>query len=81
MSLSVSAFRLTLGDFNCRSKSWWDGDISTKEGIGLELVSSSHGLHQLITDPIHILPQSSSCTDLIFNDQPNLVIGSGVHSF
>ena len=80
MSLSYPAFRLILGDFNCRSNSWWKGDISTKEGIDLESVSSSHGLHQLITDPTHILPQSSSCIDLIFIDQPNLVIDSGVHS-
>ena len=27
----------------------------------------------------HILPQSSSCFDLIFIDQPNLVFESGVH--
>ena len=80
MSLSNPAFRLILGDFNCRSSFWWDGNISTKEGIGLESVSSTHGLHQLIIDPTYILPQSSSCIDLIFIDQPNLVIDSGVHS-
>ena len=28
----------------------------------------------------HILPQSSSCIDFIFIDQPNLVIDSGIHS-
>ena len=80
MSLSNPAFRLILKDFNCRSNSWWEGDFSTKEGIDLESVSSSHGLHKLITDPTHIFPQSSPCIDLIFIDQPNLVIGSGVHS-
>ena len=80
MSLSNPAFRLILGDFNCRSNSWCKGDISTKEGISLESVSSSLGVHQLITDPTHILLQSSSCTDLIFIDQTNLVIDSGVHS-
>ena len=80
MSLGNPAFRLILGDFNYRSNSWWEGDISTKEGIDLELVSSSHGLHQLITDTTHILPQFSSRIDLIFIDQTNLVINSGVHS-
>ena len=80
MSLSNPVFRLILGDFNCRSNSWWKGNICTKEGIYLESVSPSHGLHQLITDPTHILPQSSSCIDLILIDQPNLVIVSGVHS-
>ena len=80
MSLNNPAFRLISGDFNCKSNSRWEGDISTKKGINLESVSSSHGLHQLITDPTHILRQSSSCIDLIFTDQPNLVIDSGVHS-
>ena len=80
MSLSNPAFRLILGDFKCRSNCWWEGDISTKEGIDLESVSSSHGLYQLITDPTDILPQSSSCIDLIFINQPNLVIDSDAHS-
>ena len=80
MSLCNPAFRLIFGDFNCRSNSLWEDDISTKEGIDLESVSWSHGLHQLITGPTHILPQPSCWIDLIFIDQPNLVIDSGVHS-
>ena len=80
MSLGKPAFRLILGNFNYSSNSWWEGDISTKEGIDLESVSLSHGLHQLITDTTHILPQFSSRIDLIYIDQTNLVIDSGVHS-
>ena len=38
-----------------------------------------YGFDQLISDPTHILPASSSCIDLIFTDQPNLVVDSGVH--
>ena len=38
-----------------------------------------YGLHQLMSDPTHILPNSSSFIDLIFTDQPNLVVDSGVH--
>ena len=34
---------------------------------------------QLISDPTHLLPNSSSCTDLTFTDQPNLAVNSGVH--
>ena len=71
ISLSNPAFRLILEDFN-------PGQILG--GIDLESVSSSHGLHQLITDPTHILPQPSSWIDLIFIDQPSFVIDSGVHS-
>ena len=29
--------------------------------------------------PTHILPPSTSCTELIFTNQPNAVINSGVH--
>ena len=81
MSLSNPAFILILGDFNSRSNYWWNGDNSSKEGIDLESVSSSPGLHQLIIDPTHTLPQSAYCIDLIFIDKPNLVIDSGVHFF
>ena len=68
MSLSIPAFRLILGYFNCRSYSWWDGNISTKEGIDLELVSSSHGVRQPLTDPTNILPKSSSWIAFVFID-------------
>ena len=37
-------------------------------------------LAQKINEPTHILPTSSSCIDLIFTSQPNMVIESGVHS-
>ena len=36
-------------------------------------------LQQLISDPSHILPNSSTCIDLIFTDQSNLVVDSDVH--
>ena len=57
MGLSNPAFRLVLEDFYYRLNSWWEGDISTNEGINLESVSSPH---RLITDPTYILPQTSS---------------------
>ena len=37
-------------------------------------------MNQLIQEPTHILNSSSSCIDLIFNSQPNLVMESGIHS-
>ena len=33
--------------------------------------------HQLIPEPTHLLPHSNSCIDLIFTDQPNLVVNCG----
>ena len=49
------------------------------EGSQIESLTTTHGLHQLISDPTHILPNSSSCIDLLFTDQPNLAIDSIVH--
>ena len=40
-----------------------------------------HGLHQLISGPIDLLPNSLSCIDLNFTDQPNLAVDCGVHPF
>ena len=45
-----------------------------------DTLTSPYGLHQLINGPTHILPSSSSCIDLIFTNQPGLVINSGTHS-
>ena len=36
-------------------------------------------LHRLIPIPTHLLTKSSFCIDLIFTDQPNLIINSGFH--
>ena len=38
-----------------------------------------YGLNQLLTEPTHILEHTSSCIDLIFTNQPNLIRGSGIH--
>ena len=46
----------------------------------LESLTSQCGFEQLIIDPIQILESSSSCKDLIFTLQPNLVMSSGFHS-
>ena len=33
----------------------------------------------MISEPTHLMDDAKSCIDLIFTDQPNLVIESGVH--
>ena len=71
---------LILGDFNAKSNSWCEDDHDSLEGTKIETVTSSFGLTQLISDPTHILPSSSSCIDLIFINQLNLVNKSGVYS-
>ena len=68
------------GDFNARSSSWWPKDINTTEGSKLFSLTSSNGFPQLINEPTHIQTSSSSCIDLIFTNQPNLSVNSGVHA-
>ena len=67
-------------DFNARSNNWCSSDNTTYEGKKDESLTSQCGFKQVISDPTHILESSSSCIDLIFTSQPNLVMNSGVHS-
>ena len=73
-----SSFVVILGNFNARSKSWRNEDITSNEGSQLDSVITTYGPEKLISDPNLILPNSSTCIK-IFTDQPNLVVGSGVH--
>ena len=73
------SFTIILGDFNASSSDWWPDDIISPEGTHINSLISMYGSDQSISDPTHILPASPSCIDLIFTDQPNLVVDSGVH--
>ena len=53
-------------------------NLSTSEGTKIDSLTTSYGLSQIISDPTHILPNSSFSIDLIFTNQPNLVTVSGV---
>ena len=68
------------GDFNARSSSWWSDDIITSGGTNLYSLTSSNGFFLLINEATHIQSNSSSCIDLLFTDQPNLSVNSGVHA-
>ena len=39
------AFKVILGDFNARSKSWSSGGSTTMEGTRLDSLASTYGLH------------------------------------
>ena len=71
---------VVLGDFNVKSNLWCKGDKTSYEGSKSEGITSQFGLQQLIDEPTHHTRNSSSCIDLIFVLQPNLVMESGVHS-
>ena len=68
-----------IGDFNAKSENWYSQDKTSFEGKTIGSITSQFGLYQLINEPTHLLENSSSCIDLIFTSQPNLVAESGVH--
>ena len=72
-------FSIILGDFIARSNNWWQGDTQTSEGSQIDYLTTSYGFQKLISKPTHILKNSSSCIDLIFTDQPNLITDSGTN--
>ena len=75
-----SSFILNSGDFNCRNSNWYLGDPVTREGARLKTLTSFYGLNQLIKTLTHLPQNSATCIDLVFNNQPHLVMESGVHS-
>ena len=73
-------FIVIIGDFNAKSSNWYKHYKTTYEGSKIEAITSHFGLKQLIQELTHILLNSSSCIDLAFMSQPNLVTESAVHS-
>ena len=71
-------FSAITGDFNASCNRCWVNDSNNTEEVSIDNLTSSYGLKQLIAKPTHILPTSSSCTDLLFTNQSNMVIDSGV---
>ena len=69
---------VALGDFNAKSQIWSKNDKTSYEWPKLDILTCSHELHQLINEPTHLLDSSSSCIDLTFTSQINLVMESGV---
>ena len=75
-----SFLTVVLGDFNAKSNNWCKADITSLKGSKIDTITSSYRLNRLMQEPTHILNSSSSCIDLIFTSQPNLVMESGIHS-
>ena len=69
-----------LGDFSAKSNCWCKADITSLEDSKIDTTTSSYGLNKLIQEPTHILNTPSSCIDLIFILQRNLVMESETHS-
>ena len=69
-----------LGDYNAEQNSWYANGNTNTEGSKIDILTVSFDFNQIINKPTHILNNSSSCIDLIFTSQQNLLIESGVHS-
>ena len=57
---------MVLGDFNAKSKLWFDQDNTTYEGSIFHDLMAQCSLTQIIDEPTHILESSVSCIDLVF---------------
>ena len=71
---------VVLGYFNAQTKGWHPLNKTTYEGTRINGIMSPFGLEQPIHEPNHIIGERSTCIDLIFASQLNLVVESGVES-
>ena len=78
-SLSNPFSTILISDFNAKCASWYSQDNTTTEGSKLRSLTSQFVLNQIINELTHITINSSTCIDLLFTSQTNLVIESGVH--
>ena len=54
--------------------------VTTTEGALLDSLRTPFNMKQMITEPTHILENTSSYIDVIFTTQPNIIVDSGIHS-
>ena len=79
-----SLLMVVIDDFSAKSKHWCSQDSTNFEGSTIENVISQFGQSknigsQIIKEATRVLGSSSSCIDLIFTTQSNLVVESGLH--
>ena len=67
------------GNLNWRSANLWEDDIDNEEGVSLEALRTDLGLCQLKTEPTPFMGSSRTCIDLVFTDQPNIILETGIH--
>ena len=69
-----------LGDFNAKCTNWWSNGTNNPCGLLLKNLMPTYNYSQVINEPTNFEPQKTpSCIDLIFSNQPNLILESGVH--
>ena len=81
ISIRKPTVSIITGDLNARSSSWWSDDINTQEGTNLYLLTFSNGFSQLINEQALVKTNGFFCIYLIFTDQSDLSVNSGVHAY
>ena len=66
------------GDFNAKNSKWCPTDKDNIPGLEIDTLTSTAGYSQIINKPTHFINNASSCIDLIFSTNTNLVTNSGV---
>ena len=70
---------VAVGNFNAKSSLWYNTHVTAYEVSKTDNVTSQFGLEQIVKETTHIVGGSSSCIDLIFTTQTNLVMESEDH--
>ena len=70
-----------INNFNDQAANWWSNEMATTKGTKIDLLTTSYGFIQIISDQTNILPNCSSYDDLILTNQTNWIIESGFHPF
>ena len=68
-----------IGGFNAQSSRCCINGKSNYEKTKINCLATDYDFKQVINEPTHLHENSSSCIDLIFTSQPNLVMDAGIH--
>ena len=60
-------------------KSWYFNGIRSVKRSNVDFLTSTFGLHQITNESIHVMKTLTSCVDLTFTTQRNLVVESSAY--
>ena len=75
ISSSNPYFILIIGDFNAKFSNWSFNDTTTADGARLNYLKQLYGMKEVF----FFFETSFICIDLIFSNQPKLIMDSGAH--
>ena len=72
------AISIIAGDFNWKRSKLYSFDAKDDIVKELDTITSTAGYNQRIDIPTHFTNRSSSCIDLIFTSDPNIIVNSDI---